>query len=55
MLLVVKVIFDLNLLVVDYELIIGNWYEFVFKSNSYEDENWYMFGILRLVLILNEL
>lgn len=55
MLPVAKTASDPNLSVADHELTTGNQHESVSKSNSHEDENWYMPGIPRLASISNEL
>lgn len=55
MLPVAKTASDPNLSVADHELTTGNRHESVSKSNSHEDENWYMPGIPRLASISNEL
>ena len=55
MLPVAKATSDPNLSAADHELTTGNRHESVSKSNSHEDENWYMPGIPRLASISNEL
>lgn len=55
MLPVAKTASDPNLSAADHELTTGNRHESVSKSNSHEDENWYMPGIPRLASISNEL
>ena len=55
MLPVAKAASDPNLSAADHELTTGNRHESVSKSNSHEDENWYMPGIPRLASISNEL